>query len=65
MRKISKRDAAIGGATIGVAIAVLTQVVGPRYIDPLPVWSKGAIALVCFAFIGAVAVYGRRRSRRV
>ena len=48
-----------------MAIAVLTQVVGPRYIDPLPVWSKGAIALVCFAFIGAVAVYGRRRSRRV
>ncbi|MFI5260148.1 MAG: hypothetical protein ACHQ01_11180 [Candidatus Limnocylindrales bacterium] len=64
MRRFSRRDAAIVGATVGVTTGVLTQV-GPHYIDPLPLWSKLVIAVACCALVGAVAVYGRRRARRV
>lgn len=51
---------------IGLLTAVLMiQVHGFQYVDSLPLWSKLVIIAVCCALIGAVAVYTRRRARRV
>jgi len=51
---------------VGFLTAVLLiRVHGFQYVDSLPLWSKLVIAVVCCALIGAIAVYGRYRTRRV
>jgi len=51
---------------IGFLTAVLMiQVHGFQYVDSLPLWSKLVIIVVGCASIGAIAVYGRHRARRV
>jgi hypothetical protein len=62
---MSRRDAAIAGATVAVTAVVMTQILGPRYVDPLPLWAKLALIVVCAGFIGVMAVYSRRRARRI
>jgi len=47
---------------IGVAVALM---IGPAYIDPLPVWLKALIAVACGLTIASLVVYSRRRARRV
>jgi len=64
VRRTSRRDAGIAGAAVAV-IAVVMTMLGPRYIDPLPLWSKLVMIVVGCCLIGAIAVYGRRRARRV
>jgi hypothetical protein len=61
---MSRRDAAVVGAVLAVWASVLTVYVGPTYLRPFPMWAKVVLALACCVFIGTVAVYGRRRSRR-
>jgi Flp pilus assembly protein TadB len=47
---------------IGVAVALI---IGPAYIHPLPLWLKVLIAVACGLTIASLAVYSRRRVRRV
>jgi hypothetical protein len=47
---------------IGVSVAML---VGPPYLRPLPMWAKLVIVVAGCLFIASVAVYTRRRARRV
>lgn len=47
---------------IGIAVALL---IGPTYLRPLPMWSKLLLIVVGCAFIATVAIYSRRRARRV
>jgi hypothetical protein len=56
-----------GRLWFGVTVAFSTSLVmliGPTYIDPLPMWLKGLIAVACVFLIATVAVYSRRRARR-
>jgi type III secretory pathway component EscS len=47
---------------IGIAVALL---IGPTYLRPLPMWVKLLLIVVGCAFIATVAIYSRRRARRV
>jgi hypothetical protein len=65
MARMSRRDTVlVFGLVVPLSAAIMTFVVGPRYLQPLPMWSKLAIAAACVCFIAAVAIYGRRRRRR-
>ena len=44
--------------------SVLTTVVGPTYLRPLPMWAKLLLIVAGCCFIATVAIYGRRRARR-
>jgi hypothetical protein len=48
--------------SIGVSVAML---IGPAYLRPLPMWAKLVIVVAGCLFIASVAVYSRRRARRV
>jgi hypothetical protein len=60
---MSRRNAALVGAVLGVWGSLLSVYVGPTYIRPLPMWAKVVMAAGCCLFIATVAVYGRRRAR--
>jgi hypothetical protein len=47
---------------IGVAVALLA---GPAYLRPLPMWVKLLLIVAGCCFIATVAIYSRRRARRV
>lgn len=62
---MSRRDTIlVFGLVVPLSAVIMTFVVGPRYLDPLPMWLKLVIAVACFCFIATVAIYGRRRARR-
>lgn len=62
---MSRRDAVLlFGLAVPLSAAIMTFIVGPRYLEPLPMWFKLIMAAVGCCFIGAVAIYGRRRARR-
>jgi hypothetical protein len=66
VRSFSKRDTILLlGFVVLVTALVMTFVVGPRYLEPLPLPSKLAIVALGCAFIGVAAYYSRRRARRV
>jgi hypothetical protein len=50
---------------VNVACAsVLTTVVGPTYLQPLPMWAKLLLIVAGTVFIGTIATYGRIHARR-
>ncbi len=65
MARMSRRDTIlIFGLVVPLSAALLTLVVGPQYLAPLPTWSKLVIVVAGLCVIIAVAIYGRRRARR-
>jgi hypothetical protein len=62
---MSKRDTVLAfGLVVPVSASLMTFVVGPTYLEPLPTWLKLVIAGACACVIAALAVYSRRRTRR-
>jgi hypothetical protein len=45
---------------IGVSVALL---IGPIYLDPLPLWLKVVIAIAGTLIIATAGIYSRRRAR--
>jgi hypothetical protein len=65
MQRLSRRDTVlVFGFVVPLSTAIITFVVGPRYLQPLPTWAKLAFVAAGCCFIAAVAIYGRRRARR-
>jgi hypothetical protein len=61
---MSRRDTVlVFGIVVPLSTAIIALVVGPRYLQPLPMWSKLAVVAAGCCFIAAVAIYGRRRRR--
>jgi hypothetical protein len=46
--------------SLGPVVALL---IGPAYLQPLPMWAKLAIVIAGCALIAALAIYSRRRAR--
>ncbi len=65
MRTMSKRDTVLlFGLALPLSVSLVTFVVGPTYLRPLPTGLKLVIAGACGCVIAALAVYSRRRARR-
>jgi len=65
MRRGSRRDAVLLSLGTAFIASIITFIVGPAYLEPLPVWLKLLVAAAACLVVAAVAIYGRRRSRRV
>lgn len=61
---MSRRDTVLVALVVPVSAAVL-NLVGPRYLQPLPMWTKLIVLTACACLIGTIAIYGRSRARRV
>jgi hypothetical protein len=62
---MSKRDRVLAfGLVVPLSASLMTFVVGPTYLEPLPTWLKLVIAGACACVIAALAVFSRRRARR-
>ena len=62
---MSRRDTVLlFGLVVPVSAAIMTLIVGPRYLNPLPMWLKLVMAAIGCCFIATVAIYGRRRTHR-
>jgi hypothetical protein len=49
---------------LAIFIAVLVAlVIGPTYLQPLPIWLKLVIAVAGLCVIATIAIYSRRRAR--
>jgi len=65
MRTVSRRDTLLlFGLALPLSVSLVTFVVGPTYLRPLPTWLKLVIAGACGCVIAALAVYSRRRTPR-
>ena len=66
MVRMSRRGTMLlAGLVVAVSAALLNLVIGPRYLQPLPIGAKFAVAAACCVLIGAVAIYSRSRTYRV
>jgi hypothetical protein len=64
MARMSRRDVVlVFGLVVPLSAALMTFVVGPRYLEPLPMWSKLVIAAGGACAIAAIAIFSRRRAR--
>jgi hypothetical protein len=65
MARMSRRETIlIFGLVVPLSAALVTMVVGPQFLAPLPTWTKLAIAAAGLCVIAVVALYARRRTRR-
>jgi hypothetical protein len=63
---MSRRDRVLAfGLAVPLSTALVTYVIGPTYLRPLPIWLKLVIAVACCGLIATIAVYSRRRARRL
>jgi len=44
--------------------SIVTTVIGPTYLNPLPMWAKLLLIVAGCCVIAAIAIYSRRRRRR-
>jgi hypothetical protein len=51
------------GLTVGASVSIV-RLIGPKYIDPLPMWLKVVVAITGAVLIATVAIYSRRRPRQ-
>ena len=62
MRNVRRRQTLLVFAlALPVSAAITALFIGPRYLEPLPMWAKGVVAAACCAFIAAAAIYSRSR----
>jgi hypothetical protein len=48
---------------VGASVSIV-RLIGPKYIDPLPMWLKVVVAITGAVLIATVAIYSRRRPRQ-
>ncbi len=65
MKSKSRRDRVLVGVVVSVSGVLVASVIGPMYLRPLPTWLKLVIVVAGSAMIATIAVYGRRRARRL
>jgi hypothetical protein len=61
---MSKRNSVLVAVVIAIWSVVLATYVGPTFINPLPLWEQVTMAAAACLIVAAIAIYGRRRSRR-
>jgi hypothetical protein len=44
---------------------IVVRLLGDQFVRPLPIWLKLVIAAACVCVIAALALYSRRRARRL
>jgi len=65
VKSISRREQVlVFGLAVPFGSALVTFVIGPEFLRPLPIWLKLVGMVACGGLIAAIAVYGRRRARR-
>jgi hypothetical protein len=66
MKYMSRRDRVLlFGLVVPLNTVLVTFVIGPAYLRPLPIWLKLVIVVAGCGLIGTIAVYSRRRARRL
>lgn len=64
MARMSRREAVVlFGLVVPISAALVSLVIGPQYLQPLPTWAKLIVAAACCCIIGAAAIYSRKRAR--
>ena len=62
---MSKRNSVLVAVVIAIWSVVLATYFGPTFINPLPLWEQVTLAAAACLIVAAIAIYSRRRSRRV
>jgi peptidoglycan/LPS O-acetylase OafA/YrhL len=61
MRGMRRRDSVLISLVISLTSGLLMFVIGPNYLQALPIGTTIAVAVACAMLIAAIAVYARRR----